>query len=535
MRSGDISQGTWEFVFYTAIDPVDIIYSVIKGIVISFFVIITALYFGYRVRGGPVEVGDRDGPVDGGEPDPGHRPQHGHDLHLLGLQPEPPDRMRRRFRGDALAELSPVVARVDRGDVAIVLAVLAVAIIVTKQRGTYEVTAIFDSSRGLVVGGDVTAGCQKVGVVKDVTLGEDDGLPHVTMRIDGDFHLHQGAFADVRLTSNVGALNRVVDLTAGRPGGPRLADGDVLGPSQTDQPVDLDIATSTLDPRTRRDAAALLAGLDEATRGRGNDIAAILQHSSSALNETANVLQQVGYRRRRAALAGPRHAHDRRGARGRPGGARRDRRSHRRPSADRRRPRSRELRRSSHALGPALASGHRTLDNLAASVPDLRGLVSPLAPRWSRRWARWPTACRRRSSRCARRCARPRHLVQRAPRYARRLEPVAAASAPLVHLARTDRAPLQPPPRLAAGARTRGPRLLRARRRRDIRLRPNGHLIRFIPRFIQVKANTDPLGPSDTGPGYLDRPFFRTPGALENEAWDDYASTFIGGAQGVSP
>ncbi len=57
VRSGDVSQGTWELVFYTAIDPVDILYSLIKGIVISFFVIVTALYFGYRVRGGPVEVG----------------------------------------------------------------------------------------------------------------------------------------------------------------------------------------------------------------------------------------------------------------------------------------------------------------------------------------------------------------------------------------------------------------------------------------------------------------------------------------------
>ncbi len=57
VRSGDVSQGTWELVFYTAIDPVDILYSVIKGIVITFFVIATALYFGYRVRGGPVEVG----------------------------------------------------------------------------------------------------------------------------------------------------------------------------------------------------------------------------------------------------------------------------------------------------------------------------------------------------------------------------------------------------------------------------------------------------------------------------------------------
>lgn len=57
VRGGEVSQGTWEFVFYTALDPIDILYSVTKGMVISFFVIVTALYFGYRVRGGPVEVG----------------------------------------------------------------------------------------------------------------------------------------------------------------------------------------------------------------------------------------------------------------------------------------------------------------------------------------------------------------------------------------------------------------------------------------------------------------------------------------------
>jgi phospholipid/cholesterol/gamma-HCH transport system permease protein len=57
VRFGDVSQGTWEFAFYTVLDPVDLIYSVIKGLVLSFAVILTALYFGYRVRGGPVEVG----------------------------------------------------------------------------------------------------------------------------------------------------------------------------------------------------------------------------------------------------------------------------------------------------------------------------------------------------------------------------------------------------------------------------------------------------------------------------------------------
>jgi phospholipid/cholesterol/gamma-HCH transport system permease protein len=57
VRFHDVSQGTWEFAFYTALDPLDILYSVIKGLVLSFAVIVTALYYGYRVRGGPVEVG----------------------------------------------------------------------------------------------------------------------------------------------------------------------------------------------------------------------------------------------------------------------------------------------------------------------------------------------------------------------------------------------------------------------------------------------------------------------------------------------
>jgi phospholipid/cholesterol/gamma-HCH transport system permease protein len=57
VRGGDVSQGTWEYAFYTVLSLQDIIYSLIKGLVMSFFVILTALYYGYRVRGGPVEVG----------------------------------------------------------------------------------------------------------------------------------------------------------------------------------------------------------------------------------------------------------------------------------------------------------------------------------------------------------------------------------------------------------------------------------------------------------------------------------------------
>jgi phospholipid/cholesterol/gamma-HCH transport system permease protein len=57
VRSHTVSQGTWEFVYYTVTNINDIFYSLIKGLVISAAVVTVALYFGYRVRGGPVEVG----------------------------------------------------------------------------------------------------------------------------------------------------------------------------------------------------------------------------------------------------------------------------------------------------------------------------------------------------------------------------------------------------------------------------------------------------------------------------------------------
>ncbi|MTD42766.1 ABC transporter permease [Conexibacter sp. W3-3-2] len=57
VRSQTVSQGTWEFVYYTVTNPMDIVFSFIKGLVISAGVVTVALYFGYRVRGGPVEVG----------------------------------------------------------------------------------------------------------------------------------------------------------------------------------------------------------------------------------------------------------------------------------------------------------------------------------------------------------------------------------------------------------------------------------------------------------------------------------------------
>ncbi len=251
-----------------------------------------------------------------------------------------------------------------------VVAVLAIAVTM-RSSGTYQVNAIFDDVRGLIEGGEVKAGGLDVGKVKEITF-TDDGTPQATLEIDSDFRLNQGAFANIRLASNVGAINRFVDLTQGE--GPELEDGATLGPSQTDHPVDFDLAVSTLDPRTRKAAGELLTNLDAATRGRGPDLRRTVANSTEALGETADLLAQVtadGQALQRlvadgatvvSALAqsptdlgetaeGLALALD-------AGAARQS-----------------ELSRTSEAIGPGLESAAETLVALTESVPNLRGLV----------------------------------------------------------------------------------------------------------------------------------------------------------------
>ncbi len=57
-RFGDVSPGTWKLFFLTFQDWGDLVYSLLKGAVITVFVLVVALHHGYGLRGrGPVEVG----------------------------------------------------------------------------------------------------------------------------------------------------------------------------------------------------------------------------------------------------------------------------------------------------------------------------------------------------------------------------------------------------------------------------------------------------------------------------------------------
>ena len=411
---------------------------------------------------------------------------------------------------------------------ALVVALLVLVVVITSSGATYEVKATFEDVRGLIPGGEVRAGSAHVGEVTDIEL-DSSGLPVVTMEVDDDFRLRQGAFANVRLASNVGGVNRFVDLTQGT--GPPLPDGATLGPSRTDQPVDLDLAVSDLDPRTRAKASELLAALDRTLRGRGADIDLALRHSTEALGETANVLAQVTSDR----LALDRLVTDGRKVVGALAASPSDLGS----SAERLAQvlnvtagRQAELSRAIRALGPGLSNARATFVRLDQAIPNLTSLAVALRPAVDEIV---PTVREIRPAIAALRplISEARKLIDAAPAQLRRIEPVLAAAEPVLRY-------LNP---LVKGF---GPMLdyLRAFGPEVINFfslladttssyDAAGNLIRSTVPAIQGARHPNVIGPSDPGPGLVERPFFRTPGSLEGEPWAQYWKSFIGGGEPV--
>jgi phospholipid/cholesterol/gamma-HCH transport system substrate-binding protein len=410
--------------------------------------------------------------------------------------------------------------------VALGVAAVAVLMVAFNSGGTYQVHAVFDDVRGLIDGGEVKAGGVEVGKVTAIGF-TDDGLPEVTMSIDDDFQLHQGAFANIRLASNIGVINRYVDLTQGE--GPELADGATLGPSRTDQPVDLDLAVSTLDPQTRKQVGKLLAGLDASTLGRGADIGQTVRRSGDALGETADLLAEV---------TGDQHALEQLVTQGRTVltalardpedlGATAERLA---TTLDPAAARQAELARTADAIGPGLASAHRTVDRLRAVTPDLRELVDVAGPVVAELA---PTAHALRPALDALRplAEEARRLAAPLDEQLRALRPVIAAALPVAGRLPDVLNMLTP---ILDHLRARGPEVISfftlfgdASSDYDV----NGNMIRVSSLLIQRPKHTNEIDASSDAAGSVVRPFDRNPGTAEGEPWDDYWRSFIGGGR----
>lgn len=423
------------------------------------------------------------------------------------------------------AELGPLAVRAGVLG-ALAAAVVVLVIVLLRGGGTYEVTAVFDDSRGLIEGGEVKAGSVNVGTVENITLGED-GLPRVTMSVDSDFVLRQGAFANLKVASNVGAINRYVDLSQGD--GPPLPDGATLGPSHTDQPVDFDLAVSTLDPKTREELGEVLAGLDRATKGRGPDVDRTLRHSAQALGETANVLALVDADEKAlktlvsetstvvGALAqSPADL----------GAAADQLAAVMRVAAWR----QQELRRTAALFGPGLGAARGAVERLAEATPNIRALLQEARPAvdelvpTGKALAPALTALREVLDRA-------QALVAEAPGQLRKLKPVLAAAPEIVKRLGPISDGFNP---FLDHLRARIPEILNffvlagdATSDYDA----NGNMIRSTTINIQLPRHTNLIGPSSDAAGSVVRPFDRTPGVAEGEPWKAYPESFIGGGR----
>lgn len=410
---------------------------------------------------------------------------------------------------------------------AVLLTAVILAFLLSGSGGSYKMKAAFDDVRGLIPGAAVRAGAVSVGSVESVEL--DGDTPVVTMRIDEEFVLHEGATADIQLFSNAGAVNRTIELEVGDTRRPRLPEGTTMKGERTDQPVNFDDATEVLNPPTRDNIRQLLSGLDAAVKGRGRDFDRTLRRSSPALNETANLLAQVNSdgaalktlvrqgRKVTSALASS------------PGDLA--------TAADRTAElltvtagRQEELARSVQRLGPALARGRTALASLAAATPGLRRLVAGLGPVAGELG---PVA---RALRPALRSAGPfldetRRLVASGPENLRDFRPIIASAqrvAPglgelidrVLPLGNTLRAYIPETvglfQNLGASAAT---------------YDANGHLINITGGLFPVppgSASATELGPGQCSAGRLKLPFTRLPGASECLPWETFEDSFIG-------
>jgi len=364
-----------------------------------------------------------------------------------------------------------------------------------------------------------------VGKVTSITLGAG-GYPRVSLRLDRGVDVRRGARVALRLASLSGERNRYLALDPGD--GPSLPDGAVLGRAATRSPVELDDGLSALGPRTRTDVRVVLAALRRATDGRGRAVRATLRTAGPTLGSVTGALRDVDAdgaalrtlvrdsRALSATLAG---------GRSRIGDSVERVAATLRVTAAR----SRTLRETVAALPGALVSTTRTLDGARAALPALEAVVRAAAPGVGRR----PRAAARADALL--RAARPvlgpaRALVAGAPEQLRALRALLRTATPVLG-------------RLTPALRRSAPMLDQARvRLPDVfsffsawadftsSYDANGHAARVG--IVLPPAPTRRASADGVDAGQLAKPFLRTPGALQDEPWRDYAQSFVAGEGG---
>lgn len=173
---------------------------------------------------------------------------------------------------------------------ALVIAIVAVAIILTSGGATYQVKAIFQNASQLVTGDQVVVSGNSIGQVSKIEL-TPNGEAELTLSINDSLYkpLRRGTTAIIRLASLSGIANRYVDLDLGSATNPTIPNNGLIKADQTTSTVDLDELFDSLNAQTRQGLRDVFQGSASQYAGRGAQTRLGWQYLNPAI-ATASVL-----------------------------------------------------------------------------------------------------------------------------------------------------------------------------------------------------------------------------------------------------
>jgi phospholipid/cholesterol/gamma-HCH transport system substrate-binding protein len=165
-------------------------------------------------------------------------------------------------------------------------------------REHYTINAEFATSSGVTagVGQPVNVSGVRVGIISGSHL--KNGRAVVSLEIEGRKLAHVYADAHATLVPNTPLKDMLVEVYPGRPPARELPSGGTIPVARTSPPIDSDELTAALDRDVRDFLATLLAGVDEGTRGRGQDLRALLRALGPTIGQVRELNHAVLARRR---------------------------------------------------------------------------------------------------------------------------------------------------------------------------------------------------------------------------------------------
>ena len=265
VQLGQVSAGGWLQLFWEFQSPPDLIFSVVKAMLMASFVVLVGVFFGYTVRGGPAEVGRGHRSGDGREPDRHPRDRPAHQPGVLGPGRRVPDRRVGGMR--SAITRSPALALA----VAALCLGLVALLLVLRGGDAYVIHAHFANAGGLVEGGRVTVAARPVGSISEIDL-TPHGQADVELSIDDDAvaPLREGTRAVIRAVGQSTVSNNYVELRPGLRSRPTIPDGGVLPTTQTSGVVPIDALLDSFGPAERRNFAAFIRNSSEIYAGSGS-------------------------------------------------------------------------------------------------------------------------------------------------------------------------------------------------------------------------------------------------------------------------